>query len=296
MQVFVRVADNGSFSRAAESLHIPRPTVSTLVSQLEAHLGVRLLHRTTRRVNLTIDGALYYEHCVRLLADLEEMESRFQQTAFRPKGHLKVDVPARLARLLLIPALPQFLDQYPELQIEMGVTDRPVDLIQEGVDCVVRVGDLEDSRLVARHLGTLPQRNFASPDYLKRYGTPQTPDDLKRHYAVNYASPATGRAYDWEYQDNGTLQTLPMTAQVTVNNSEAYMACALAGLGLIQAPKYDTVDAIGSGQLVEVLSQWPPAPMPVAILYPHRRHLSSRVRAFADWVADVLEQSPGVDR
>lgn len=294
MQVFVRVADNGSFSRAAESLHLPRATVSTLVSQLETHLGVRLLHRTTRTVNLTIDGALYYEHCVRLLADLEEMEARFQQTATRPKGRLKVDVPGRLARLVLIPALAEFLQQHPELELEMGVTDRPIDLIQEGVDCVVRVGDLQDSRLVARRVGMLPQRNFASPDYLARYGIPETLEDLQRHYAVNYASPLTGKVYDWEYLEDGTLKTLPMAARVTVNNAEAYMACAIAGLGLVQAPDYDTADAVRAGQLVEVLPRWQPPSMPVAVLYPHRRHLSSRVRAFTDWVAYLLARNPGV--
>ena len=294
MQVFVRVADNGSFSRAAESLHLPRPTVSTLVSQLETHLGVRLLHRTTRSVNLTIDGALYYEHCVRLLADLDEIESRFQQTASRPKGRLKVDVPGRLARLILIPALPEFLQRHPDLELDMGVTDRPVDLIQEGVDCVVRVGDLQDSRLVARRVGMLPQRNFASPGYIEQYGMPTTLDDLKQHFAVNYASPSSGRVYDWEYMDDGQLKTLPMAARVTVNNAEAYMACAIAGLGLVQAPEYDTADVVRDGQLVEVLPQWQPPSMPVAILYPHRRHLSLRVRAFADWVAQLLARNPAV--
>jgi len=294
MQIFVRIADNGSFSRAAELLQLPRATVSTLISQLEAHLGVRLLHRTTRKVTLTVDGTHYYEHCMRLLADLEEMEGRFQQTASNPKGRLKVDVPGRLARLILIPALPAFLQRYPHIELELGVSDRPIDLIQEGVDCVVRVGDLVDSRLVARKAGMLRQRNFASPAYLSQHGTPQTLEDLHHHWAVNYASPLTGKVYDWEYVEAGSIRTLPMRSRITVNNAEAYMASALAGLGMIQAPDYDSVDALARGELVEVLPGFPPPAMPVSVIYPHRRHLSQRVRAFSDWVCEQLARCPGI--
>jgi len=283
MQVFVRVAEAGSFTRAADRLQLPRATVSTAIQQLEAELGARLLQRTTRKVQLTHDGAAYYERCLRLLADLEEADALFRQGHGAPKGKLRIDVPGRLGRLVLAPALPDFFQRYPDIELELGVTDRPVDLVQEGVDCVVRVGELEDSGLVARRIGLLQVANCASRDYLDAHGRPQRVEELEQHWAVRYASPLNGRVEDWEYMVDSERRTLPMRSHVTVNSAEAYIACCLAGLGLIQIPAYDLRVDPALATLEEVLPQWRAAPLPISVLYPHRRHLSRRVQAFVDW-------------
>lgn len=291
MQVFVRVAETGSFTKAADGLGLPRATVSAAVQQLEASLATRLLHRTTRRVHLTQDGAALLERCRNLLADIEEMEGLFRQTPARIAGKLKVDVPSRIGRRIIAPALPGFFARYPDIELELGATDRSIDLILEGVDCVVRVGQLDDSSLVARPLGRFDLINCASPQYLAKHGQPDTPKDLANHWAVNYASPTTGRVAAWEYFENGERCTATLRSQVTVNNAEIYLACALAGLGLIQIPAYDVHDLLKAGELVEVLPQARAEPMPVYALYPHRRHLSRRVQAFVDWLETLLKPS-----
>lgn len=290
MRVFMRVAEAGSFIHAAGTLHLPRATVSAAVQQLEARLGVRLLHRTTRKVSLTVDGAACYERCQRLLEDFDEIESLFRESAARPRGRLRVNVPGRVARKLIIPALADFIRRYPDVELELGVSDRPVDLVEEGVDCAVRVGGLPDSSLIARQIGELRFGSYASPDYLARHGTPQRPDDLPRHWAVNYASPLTGQVHPWEYVDGNRVRRLPMRSRVTVNDAEAYIACACAGLGLIQVPAYDTRDERRRGRLVEVLADWPPASEPISVIYPHRRHLSKRVQTFVEWLSHLFRE------
>jgi LysR family transcriptional regulator, regulator for bpeEF and oprC len=291
LEVFVRVAETGSFTRAAGDLNLPRSTVSMHIQTLEARIGARLLHRTTRRVNLTPDGEAYYERALRLLADFEEAEGLFRAADAPPRGRLRVDVPARIGRLVVAPALPDFFARHPEIELELGSTDRAIDLIQEGVDCVVRVGGLSDSRLVARPLGALVQINVASPTYLARHGTPLTLEDLTHHRAVHYASPSTGRLDEWEVAESGERsRRIPMPGSVTVNNAETYIACCLAGLGLIQIPAYDVQDELRAGQLVEVLPQWRAAPMPMHAVYPHRRHLSRRVQAFVEWIGSLFAE------
>lgn len=290
LRVFVRVAEAGSFTRAAESLLMPRSSVSTAIQQLEARVGARLLHRTTRQVSLTPEGAAYYERCLRLLADLEETEGLFRQAGARPAGKLRIDMPGRLARLVVAPALPGFLERYPEIEVELGATDRAVDLVQEGVDCAVRVGELSDSRLVVRRVGALALINCASPAYLARHGTPRGVDELAGHLAVGYASPFSGRIDEWEYVEAGARRTVPMRSSVVVNNAEAYIACCLAGLGLIQIPAYDVQDDIRAGRLVEVLPRHRAAPMPLSLLYPHRRHLSRRLQAFVEWAVALFRE------
>ncbi|WP_434635001.1 LysR family transcriptional regulator [Chromobacterium sp. CV08] len=290
MRVFAAVVDAGGFTRAAQQLQLPRATVSSAVQQLEAQLGVRLLHRTTRRVQLTLDGGGFYERCQQLLADFDEVEALFSQQGASPRGRLRIDVPGPIGRQVLAPALPDFFRQYPDIELELGVTDRPVDLIQEGVDCVIRVGHLGESRLVARRIGMLPQGSYASPDYLARFGEPRTPDDLPRHRAVNYASPSTGKVFGWEYLRDGERRELALRSPISVNQVETYIACALAGLGLIQLPRYDAEPHLAAGRLVEVLADWPPPPMPVSVLYPHRRHLSRRVQVFVEWAAALLRE------
>jgi LysR family transcriptional regulator, regulator for bpeEF and oprC len=289
-RTFTRVVECASFTRAADALGLPRSSVSAAVIDLEARVGARLLHRTTRKVAPTQDGAAFYERCLRLIADVEETEGLFRQTSVGPSGKLRIDVPGRIGRLIIAPALPEFLARHPQLDIELRVTDRAINLVEESVDCALRVGPLGDSGLIARKIGDLRLINVASPGYLARYGAPDTPDDLGVHLAVNYASPSTGRVEDWQWIEGSEIRTLPMRARVTVNSAEAYIACCLAGLGLIQIPAYDVRRHLDAGELVEVMSAHRAAPMPMALLYPHRQHLSRRLQAFADWLEPLLKR------
>ncbi|KVU69137.1 LysR family transcriptional regulator [Burkholderia ubonensis] len=292
MRIFARVAHLGSFTKAAEQMQLPRPTVSNAVQYLEKHLKIRLLQRTTRRVALTAEGATYYERCARLLADLDDAETLFEDAGASPRGVIRVDLPERFALDKVIPAIPSFHARYPDLRIVMSTTDRFVDLIADGIDCAVRVGALSDTSLVARRIGELAQVNCASPAYLSRHGTPRSPDDLPEHVAVGYFSSRTGRELDWEYadMDTGEIHVVKMRSIVSVNSSQAYLACCVAGLGLIQAPR-DGLDApLADGTLVEVLPEWNAAPLPVSVVFPHGRHLAPRVRIFVDWLADALSR------
>jgi LysR family transcriptional regulator for bpeEF and oprC len=288
-RIFARVVECSSFTRAAGTLGIPRSSVSAAVQELEGRVGARLLHRTTRKVSPTQDGVAFYERCQRVIADVEETESLFRQAA-QPSGKLRIDVPGRIGRLIIAPALPDLLARYTEIDIELGVTDRAVNLVEDSVDCVVRVGSLSDSGLIARPIGKLPLINVASPAYLKLHGIPRIPDDLAHHLAVNYASPSSGRVEDWEWVENGTLHTTPMRGRVTVNSAEAYIACCLAGLGLIQIPAYDVRIHLVEGELVEVMPKHRAEPMPMTLLYPHRQHLSRRLQVFADWLEALLKR------
>ncbi|KVF69696.1 LysR family transcriptional regulator [Burkholderia diffusa] len=293
MRIFARVAHLGSFTKAAEQLQLPRPTVSNAVQYLEKHLRVRLLQRTTRRVALTAEGATYYERCTRLLADLDDAETLFDDTGAAPRGVIRVDLPERFALNKVIPALPDFHARYPELRVVLSTTDRFVDLVSDGIDCAVRVGVLSDTSLVARRVGVMAQINCASPAYLARYGTPRSPDDLPDHVAVGYLSSRTGRELDWEYadMDSGALQTVKMRSVVAVNSSQAYLACCIAGLGLIQVPRDGLAPLLEDGSLVEVLPEWHAAPLPVSVMFPNGRHLAPRVRIFVDWLAQTLDDT-----
>jgi LysR family transcriptional regulator for bpeEF and oprC len=289
-RTFTRVVECASFTRAADTLGLPRSSVSAAVIDLEARVGARLLHRTTRKVSPTQDGAAFYERCLRLIADVEETEGLFRQTSVGPSGRLRIDVPGRIGRLIIAPALPEFLARHPQLDIELRITDRAINLVEESVDCVLRVGPLGDSGLIARKIGDLPLINVASPDYLSKHGTPGAPDDLGEHLAVNYASPSTGRVEDWEWIEDGEVRMRPMRARVSVNSAEAYIACCLAGLGLIQIPAYDVKRHLDAGELVEVMPNHRAAPMPMTLLYPHRQHLSRRHQVFADWLDELSKR------
>ncbi|PCE22045.1 LysR family transcriptional regulator [Paraburkholderia acidicola] len=288
MRVFARVAQLGSFSKAAEQLQLPRPTVSNAIQYLETHLRVRLLHRTTRRVALTPEGAAYHLRCVQVLADLDDAESLFADAAASPRGSVRVDLPERLALQTVIPALPDFFAQYPDIRVVLSATDRMIDLIADGVDCAVRVGELRDTTLVARRLGAFEQINCASRGYIERYGLPRTPDDLADHQAVGFFSSRTGRDLDWEYEEDGQARSLAMRSAISVNSAHAYLACCVAGLGLIQAPRAGMETLLQTGELVEVLPQWKAPPLPFSVVFPHGRHLAPRVRIFVDWVAKLL--------
>ncbi len=288
-RIFLRVVECASFTRAADTLGMPRSSVSAAVQELEARIGVRLLHRTTRRVSPTQDGLAFYDRCQRVVSDVEDTENLFRQTDAHLSGRLRIDVPGRIGRLIIAPALPAFLDRYPQIDIVLGVTDRAVDLVEDSVDCVLRVGPLSDSGLIARAIGKLPLINVASRAYLDRHGVPHSPEDLGAHWAVNYASPSSGRVEDWEWIEEGVLRTRPMRGRVTVNSAEASIACCLAGLGLIQIPAYDVRSHLAAGELVEIMPGHQAEALPMALLYSHRQHLSRRLQVFADWLEALLK-------
>ena len=288
MQIFARVAELASFTRAAESLGMPKASASNAVQQLESALGTRLLHRTTRKVQLTQDGQAFYERSKDLLADMDELQSMFQQGEQALRGRLRVDMPSGVARNFIVPRLPQFLQAHPQIELELSSTDRRVDLVREGFDCVLRVGALGDVNLIARPLGQFSIASCASPAYLRRHGTPQTLADLATHQLIHYVPTLGARSTGFEYPDGAGYSNLLMAGALTVNNSEAYQEACLAGLGLIQAPAVGVRHLLEQGLLVEVLPQYRAEPMPVSLLYANRRNLSKRVRVFMDWVAETL--------
>ena len=288
LQIFVRVAELGSFTRAADSLGTSKASVSAAVSQLEASLGTRLLQRTTRKVQMTQDGQSFYERTKQVLADIEDLQTMFQGEA-EISGRLRVDMPLGVARHIVLPQLSAFIEAHPQVKIELSSTDRRVDVVAEGFDCIVRVGRLDDSTLVARPLGNFRLLNCASPAYLARYGIPQSLDDLAQHRLIDYAPSLGARAALFEYLDGDLVRTLEMPAAVAVNNSDAYQGACLAGLGIIQAPESGLGEHLASGRLVEVLPQYRAAPMPVTVLYPNRRQLAKRARVFMLWLADVMK-------
>lgn len=289
-RVFVQVAEMGSFIKAAHALEVPRASVSAAIQQLEAQVGTRLLHRTTRQVRLTADGTQLLERVRPLLADVEEIDLLFHASQRQVSGQLRIDVPSRIARRLIAPSLPALLRRHPRLHLILGSSDRAVDLVQEGVDCAVRVGALQDSSLVVRPLGMIALINCASPDYLQERGVPERPEDLGvGHWMVGYASPTTGRELPWEYlSDDGVAHVVNVPSQVVTNNAEGYIACCRAGLGLIQIPRFDVQHLLDVGELVEVMPVYRAASMPVSLLYPHRRQRSRRLAVFLDWFEELM--------
>ncbi len=285
MLVFTRIVELGGFARAADSLQMPRASVTVLIKQLEAHLGVQLLHRTTRQVSPTLDGAAYYQRCVSLLSDLEEAEGLFRGS--QPKGKLRVDMPAAVGRLVVFPALPEFTRRYPLIELEVGLSDRPVDLIREGVDCVVRGGLTMDDSLVARPLVMMDQVTCASPDYLQAHGVPQSLEDLSGHQVVEYFSSVSGKRYGLEFQTGDEVRLIDLPKQVSVNSAEGYLAACMAGYGLVQTPHYHVAQLVREGRLQEVLGDCLPPRLALTALYPQHRQLSSRVRVFVDWLVDL---------
>lgn len=290
LRVFMRVVECQSFTKAADTLGVPRSTVSMAIKELEEQVGTRLLSRTTRSVSPTTDGLAFYERSTRLIDDYEEIEGLFRASSERLHGKLKVNVPGRIGRLIIAPALPEFFLKYPDIALELGITDRAVDLQLEGIDCVIRVGELADSNLIARRVGEIAIINCASKAYLETHGVPRRPQDLRHHRAVAYAPPSSGKPEPWEYVDADGLQSISVPQAIVVDNAEMMIACCLAGLGLIQIPAYDVRDTIARGDLVEVLPRHRPAPMPLHIVYPHRRHLSGRLQAFIEWVSTILRE------
>ena len=299
MQAFARVVETGSFTKAAATLHMNRASVTQLIQQLEARLRVRLLNRTTRKVNVTADGAAYYERVIRLLADMEDAETSLSSASMTPRGRLRVDVPSPLARMLLIPALPEFYARYPEIQLTMGASDRVIDIIGENVDCVVRGGEIVDQSLVARHVGDLVLGIYAAPGYLQRLGTPTHPSELadSRHSTVGFLWSRTGKALPnvlWRGEERVEAQGRPL---LTVDDGNAYLAAGLAGLGVLWLPQYMAKPHLASGELVPLFEDWEMAPMPMYLAFPPNRHVSAKLRVFIDWIMALMaEHAPGLGR
>ncbi len=288
MEVFTHVVQLGSFTRAAEALHLPKARVSTLVQELEAHLGVKLLHRTTRRLHLTDDGTAYHQRALALLQELHELEGEVTRAVRSQAGRLRVDVPAAVGRHVIGPALPGFFRRHPQIALELGSSDRPVDLIAEGVDCVIRGGLVHDESLVARKLGSLPVVTCAAPSYLASMGRPETLQDLDRHMFVNFFSAKTGRVFPFDFDDGNGVQQISRPHWVCANDADTYVAAGVAGMGLMQVPRSRVVrEHLRSGRLVPLLQAWDAGNLALNILYPRNRHLSARVRAFVDWVTEL---------
>lgn len=290
MRAFARVVETGTFTQAASSLAVPKGTVTKLVQQLEARLKVRLLNRTTRRVTVTPDGALYYERALRLLNDLDDIEASMSNAHATPSGRIRVDVGTSVARLLIIPALPSFYARYPDIALDLGVSDRLVDIIGEGVDCVLRAGDLTDQSLVARRIGNISLVTLASADYVRKHGLPAHPRELEdgQHRTINFLAPRAGKPYLLEFHKDGEHFEILGRNQLAVNEANAYGEAIRMGLGIGQTATFTVGPLIDSGELVRVLPEWTRPPFPIYVVYPPNRHLSAKVRAFVDWAAELF--------
>jgi DNA-binding transcriptional LysR family regulator len=289
LRTFVRVTELSSFTQAGESLGLPRSTVSEHVQALEELVGARLLQRTTRKVQATQDGRVLYERSKDLLSHMEELEGLFRQDEAQLAGRIRVDMPNVMARELILPRLPEFMDLHPLIELEISSTDRQVDLLAEGFDCVLRIGAQPDQSVVAWLLGSMTMINCASATYLRRHGIPETLDDLAHHQLVHYVRPLGSRSPGFEYVQGNKVHRVPMAGRVTVNSTDAYRAACIGGFGLTQVPVLGIVDLLASGELVAVLPDYPPPALDVSLLYAGQRHLPLRVRVFMDWLAAILQ-------
>lgn len=285
LHLFVCIVDRGSFSAAAAACGVSRPVATAAIKALESRLGARLLHRSTRSVRPTVEGEAYYHRCRTLLADLEDADRSVSGTL---AGVLRMDVVGHLARTIILPALPDFLARHPGLTLHLGEGERFVDLIREGVDCVVRAGPLADSDMVARRLGVMEEVTVASPEYLARHGVPVSPDRLEGHQMVGFVSSRTGQALPLEFTSGGQVVEVMLPAQLLVGGADTCAAAARLGLGLVQAPRCRFQKDLENGTLVEVLAEFPPLPTPLSLLYPSNRQLSARVRVFMDWLIEII--------
>lgn len=294
MEVFVEVVDARGFRRAAEKMKLPKVTVSTLIKSLEASLSVKLLHRTTRSVSVTADGAAYYEHCLKILSQVREAEESLSTTRLSPCGKLRVDAPTGLASEVLVPALSGFFARYPDIRLELGCSDRWVDLVGEGVDCAVRGGEITDQNLIARRVGAMHYVTCASPEYLARHGKPTHPHELQNHHCLDYFSARTGKIYDWDFTRQGERIRVTPQSHFGLNDSYAYAAAGMSGLGIVQMANFLMEPMIRTGRMVPILDEWCNEPMPVHVVYPQNRHLSTKVRVFVDWVTELFATHPSM--
>ena len=296
MQAFVRIVEARSFTRAAETLDLPRAALSATIQRLEAYLGTQLLQRTTRSVALTTDGAEFHARCIEILAAVEAAEGRFRGVEGVPQGRLRVELPGAVGRRVVVPHLGQFHARYPGIELVVGLSDRLADLTRDGIDCALRVGELEDSSLVARPVGSMRFVTCASPGYLARHGVPATPAQLDGHRSVVHFSGRTGRPFDWDFVVGGVPERRRVPGPISVNDADAYVDCGLQGLGIIQAAAYMVDAHLASGALVEVLADCPSLPMPVSLVYPQGRLATPKLRAFAQWIDELFAREPHLCR
>ena len=294
MQVFVRVVETGGVTRAADSLGVPKATATTLIQKLEASLGVRLLNRTTRRINVTADGAAYYDRCVAILGLVRDTEESLGKQHATARGRLRVDVPTLMARSVFVPALPRFFARYPDIELALASSERRADLIEEGIDCAVWSGEIEESNYVARRVGFLYFATCAAPSYLAQHGRPRHPNELVKHKCINHFSPRTGKVADWVFSKGGTRVQTSLQGYVSLEDENSYVAAAEAGLGIAQIPAFVLKESMERGTLDLVLGDWFPEPSPLYVVYPQHRHLSGRIRVFVDWVAEMLGDHDGI--
>ena len=287
LTIFIQVVEQGSFTKAADVLQIHRPTVSKAIQQIEHDLGVKLIHRTTRKLSITPEGDEFYHHARHVLADVNDMMASFSPT-LPPRGRLRLDVPLSLAHTILIPNLKNFQSLYPGINVVLVSSDKKTDLISEGVDCLVRLGALQDSSFISRRLGEIRMVTCAAPSYLQQYGRPETLADLDQHRAINFFNDHSRDVMEWTFIENGNVVSLRPASSLLVDNSDILLSSALAGLGIIQATLDALAPHIASGDLEEILTQYPSVSKPVSVMYPDRRYLPAKVRVFIDWFSDVL--------
>ncbi|MZP35422.1 LysR substrate-binding domain-containing protein [Klebsiella pneumoniae] len=292
MRAFARVVEAGSFTKAAQTLHMSKTTVTQLIQQLESRLRVRLLHRTTRKLGVTPDGAVYYDRVIRLLADMEDAENSLSSAAMTPRGRLRVDVPSPLARLILVPALPAFHARYPDIQIDMGVSDREVDLIGDNVDCVLRGGQITDQSLIARHVGDLQIGVYVAPSYVERLGAPAHPRELQNtdHCIVGFLSSRTSKIDPLVLCSENERIEITGNYVLAVDDGNAYLEAGLVGLGVIALPNYMAAAHQAVGALIPLFTQWRISPMPLYLAFPPNRHVNAKLRVFIDWIVELMEQ------
>ena len=286
MNLLIRVVERRSFTAAASDLGLPRSSATLAIKQFEERLGIRLLHRTTRHVTPTLEGEVYYRRCKAILAEIEDAEAAL--TGREVRGLLRIDVHGPTARTFILPELPTFLKRHPALTLHIGEGDRFVDIVREGLDCVIRGGEIADSDMIVRRLGLAQEGTFASPAYLEGHGVPRSLEELQGHAMIGFASSRTGQTLPLEFTVEGELRTVMLPCRITVTNTDTYANLARLGFGLMQAPRYRYAEDLAAGTLVEVLHEHPPSPTPISVLYPKSRQLSPRVRVFIDWLVEVV--------
>jgi LysR family transcriptional regulator for bpeEF and oprC len=294
MALFVRVVETGGIARAADSLQIPKATATTLLQKLEASLGSKLLNRTTRRVNVTPDGAAYYTRAVAILAEVKEAEEALSQRSAAPHGRVRVDAPTLVARAVIVPALPRFFARYPDIELALACNERHFDLVAEGIDCALWIGEVDDPALVARRVGFLYFATCAAPSYIAVHGSPLHPRELARHRCINHFSPGTGATVEWVFSKGGERVAAVFPGNLALEDENSYVSAAEAGLGIAQMPAFVVKDAMEHSALDLILPDWLPEPSPLYVVYPQSRHLSRRVRVFVDWLAALIGDHDGI--
>ncbi|HUN72426.1 MAG TPA: LysR family transcriptional regulator [Steroidobacteraceae bacterium] len=293
MALFVRVVETGGIARAAEGLRIPKATATTLLQKLEASLGVKLLNRTTRRVNVTPDGAAYYTRAAGILAEVREAEEALSPHSV-PRGRVRVDAPTLIARSVIVPALPRFFADYPDIELALAGNERHFDLVAEGIDCALWIAEAADPSLVARRVGFLYLATCAAPSYIATHGSPAHPRDLVRHRCINHFSPATGETVEWAFSKDGERVQAVFPGNLALEDENSYVSAAEAGLGIAQLPAFVLKEGMERGTLDLVLADWLAEPSPLYVVYPQSRHLSRRVRVFVDWLSALIAEHDGI--